>query len=146
MAVLAVAQPKKVDWDQLQREYVTEEKTARELARKYGLSNSTVSAKQRSEDWNGARVAYKNAIARRSYEGIADSVAYEQTEIKKESILAARLYVRQFVKDLTDGKVHANAKDAALMIQLLINELGSAHGSEIQALHGELLRGDASPH
>ena len=30
--------------------------------------------------------------------------------------------------------------------QLLINELGSAPGSEIQALHRELLRGDASPH
>lgn len=115
--------PQKVDWTLLERESVTEGKSDRELARKYGLSNATVSAKNRADDWKGKRLAYKNAIARRSYERVADSVAHEQGEITKESVLAARLYVRKFIADLNSGVIKPNAKDTISFIALLANEL-----------------------
>ena len=112
-----------MDWKPIKDAYVTEGKSARELARQYGLSNSTVSARSRAEDWDGQRLAYKNAIARRSYERIADSVAHEQTEITKESVLAARMYVRKFISDLNDGTIKPNAKDTIAFISLLVSEL-----------------------
>jgi hypothetical protein len=118
-----VAGPKKVDWKPIKDAYVTEGKSARELARQYSLSNSTISARARAEDWDGQQLAYKNAVARRSYERIADSVAHEQTEITKESVLAARMYVRKFISDLNDGSIKPNAKDAIAFISLLVSEL-----------------------
>jgi len=115
--------PQKVDWTALEREAVTENKSDREIARKYGLSNSTVSAKARQEDWAGKKLAYRNAVARRSYERVADSVAHEQAEITKESVLAARLYLRSFINGVNDKSIKPNAKDAVEFIKLLIGEL-----------------------
>lgn len=115
--------PKRVDWKPIKDAYVTEGKSARELAREHGLSNSTISTRARAEDWDGQKLAYKNAIARRSYEKIADSVAHEQTEITKESVLAARMYVRTFINDLQSGAIKPNAKDTIAFIALLISEL-----------------------
>lgn len=102
---------------------MTEGKSARELARMFGVSNGTISAKVRAEDWDGEKIAYTNALTRRTYEKIADSVAHEQADIKKESILAARMYLRTFIQELNEKTIRPNAKDAALMIQLLIKEL-----------------------
>lgn len=120
-----MAGPKKVDWVVLERESVVDGKSDREIARFHGLSNATVSAKHRADDWTGKRLAYQNAISRRSYERVADSVAHEQAEITKESVLAARLYIRKFIGDLNAGTIKPNAKDAVSFIQLLIAELAA---------------------
>ena len=115
--------PRKVDWKVLERESVIEGKSDREIARSWGLSNATVSAKHRADDWTGKRLAYQNAMSRRSYEKVAESVANEQAEVTKESVLAARLYLRKFIADVNAGTIKPNAKDAIGMIQLLVTQL-----------------------
>lgn len=124
-----ISGPKKVDWTIVKSLYVTEGKSARELARQFGLSNSTVSAKAKAEDWDGERIVHQKAIERRSYEKVAESVANEQAAIKSESVLAARLYLRKFIEQVNAGQIQTDAKGAATMIQLLTRELTVAEGS-----------------
>lgn len=120
--------PKKVDWAAVERAYVTENKSARALAVQFGLSNSTVSAKARTEDWDGKRLAYRNSVSQRSYEKVAESVANESAVIRTESVLAARAYVRKFIEDLRSGEIKTNAKDAVAMIQVLNGTLAPVDG------------------
>lgn len=120
--------PKKADWGEIKRLYITEKKSARELARQFALSNSTISDKVKKEDWDGQRLAYDSSISRRTYDRIADTVAHETAAIRSENILAARAYVRKFIGDLRDGNVQTNARDAVAFIQVLTRELAPERG------------------
>lgn len=124
--------PQKADWAEIKRLYITEKKSARELARQFSLSNSTISDKVKKEDWDGQRMAYESSISRRTYDRIADTVAHETAAIRSENILAARAYVRQFIKDLAAGGVQTNARDAVAMIQVLNRELAPANGEGLK--------------
>ena len=115
--------PQKVDWAALEKEAVTENVSDREIARKHNLSNSTVSAYARANDWKGKKLAYQNALSRRSYEKVAESVANERAAIETENVLAARMYIRKFIGDLNEGHIKPNAKDALAFMQFLIGEL-----------------------
>lgn len=115
--------PQKVDWTVLEREAVTEGISDREIARRHALSNATVSSYARKNDWAGKKLAYRNAVSRRSYEKVAESVANETADITKENVLAARMYVRKFIADLNSGTIKPNAKDAIEFIKLLVTEL-----------------------
>jgi hypothetical protein len=122
--------PKKVDWTIIKSLYVTEGLSARELARRFGLSNGTVSARVRKEDWEGEKIVHHKSIERRSYEKVAETVASESAAIKNESVLAARLYLRKFIEQVNAGQVSTDAKGAAVMIQLLTRDLASPEGMD----------------
>jgi len=108
--------------------FVVQEMGIREVARHFGVSPSAVSSFAKREDWIGKRMAYKSAIARRSYESMADRVAAEKNEIAKESVLAARATIRKYLNDLAAGKVSVTAKDAELMMRFLVQELAPHEG------------------
>ena len=84
------------NWSELERLFVVEGMTARKIAATAGISNSTVSARAKREDWEGRRIAYKARLAQRGYEASADAVAHQQVEVRQESILVARAYIRTF--------------------------------------------------
>jgi hypothetical protein len=113
--------------------FVVQEMGVREVARHFGVSPSAVSAFAKREDWIGKRMAYKSAIARRSYESMADQVAAERTEIARENVLAARATIRRYLNDLAAGKVGVTAKDAELMMRFLVQEMAPHEGPSHEA-------------
>jgi hypothetical protein len=137
----------KVDYDELKKLYVTEHKSYRELSRMFPIvSFSTIAERGRKEDWDGSRRIFEASIARRSYEGIADAVAHEQSQIRSESVLVARAYVRKFAVALAEDKVQMNSKDAIEFIRLLADVLAPAKISETKdgptILEGKAVRDD----
>ena len=66
----------KIDYKEAERRFVIEEHSIRKICTDMGLkSNASMSNIARRDDWLGKRAAYKSAIARRSYEVSAASVA-----------------------------------------------------------------------
>lgn len=113
----------KADYKSLEVQYVTEGKSYSEIARSAGVAPQSVSEYGRRNDWPGKRAAYEAALARRGYQQIAETVASKQAEIKTEAIQVARATLRAYAQALVQGTVVPTAKDAALMIDLLVKEL-----------------------
>jgi hypothetical protein len=120
------------NWSELERLYVVEGKSHREIAKIAGCSNSSVSAKAKRDDWEGKRIAYKSALSRRGYEMTADAVAHEQQEVRRESVLVARAYIRTFATQLAEGKVATNAKDTLEFIRFLAEQMDPGKGEGLK--------------
>jgi len=120
------------NWSELERLFVVEGMTARKIATFAGISNSTVSARAKREDWEGRRIAYKARLAQRGYEASADAVAHQQVEVRQESILVARAYIRTFAQQLAEKKVTTNAKDTLEFIRFLASEMDPAKGEGLK--------------
>jgi len=112
-----------VDYDALEKLYVTEDHSYASLAKIGGVTPQSVGEYAKRNDWAGKKMAYKAALARRGYEVVAESVAFKGAQIKEEAIAVARATLRRYASDIVEGKVPVTAKDAAEMIRLLIKEL-----------------------
>lgn len=113
----------KTDFDEAKRLYVTEGMTYAAIGAKLGCSPQNLNARGRAEDWKGQRIAFTQMVARRGYESIAAGVAIQQSAIREEAIAVARATLRKYANDIMSGQVAVSAKDAALMIELLVREL-----------------------
>lgn len=119
----------KIDYVEAERRFVVEEQSLRQIASDMGLkSNASISNVARRDDWLGKRAAYKAAIARRSYEVSAASVANENKVIRDEAVLAGRATIRQYLKDLGDKKITVSPRDAQIWAAFLLSEV--AHVAE----------------
>jgi len=113
-----------IDYVEAERRYVVEGQSIRKISKEMGLRSwSSMNSIARREDWSGKRSAYISAIARRSYETAAATVASEQNAIRDEAVLAARASIRQYLTDLKDGKVTVSPKDAHLWASFLLTEM-----------------------
>jgi hypothetical protein len=110
------------NWPELERMFVVDGKSHREIAVYAGTSNSTISQKAKRDDWTGRRIAYHQAIARRGYETEAAQSAVELDVIRKESTLLARAYLRTFANSIRDGSLKPNAKDALEFMKFLADQ------------------------
>lgn len=118
-----MATQKKADYAALEKLYVADGHTYSDCARVGGISPQSVSEYGRRHDWAGKRAAYEAALSRRGYAQIADVVATQGAEIKTEAMQVARATLRAYAQALVSGAVIPTAKDAALMIDLLVKEL-----------------------
>ena len=117
----------KADYKEAERQYVTQNKSIRAICRDMGLKSwSGMSAVARREDWEGKRKAYEAAIARRSYEVSAASVAEQRQAITDEAILAGRATLRKYLKELAEDEVKISPRDAQLWAAFLIAEMSDA--------------------
>jgi hypothetical protein len=114
---------RKADYKNLEVMYVTEGRSYSDIARAASISPQSVSEYGRRNDWPGKRAAYEAAMSRRGYAKIAEHVASQKFEIRNEAIQVARATLRAYAQSLINGQVVPTAKDAALMIDLLIKEL-----------------------
>lgn len=118
-----MARNTKVDYEQARVKYVTEGKSYGQIAAEYGVATQTIAAVGKRDDWRGQRMAFASAISRRSIEKMAEGVASESAIIRSEAVLVARATLRRYAQDIADGKIAVTAKDAAIMIELLMREL-----------------------
>jgi len=110
-----------IDYKEAERRYVVEGKSVRAIAREMGLSSwSSMNTIANREDWKGKRSAYMSAIARRSYETAAATVASEQNIIRDETVLAGRATIRAYIQGITDGSIKPNARDAQVWAAWLL--------------------------
>lgn len=117
------------DYKEAERQFVTERKSIRAICRDMGLTSwSGMAAVARREDWAGKRAAYESAIARRSYEVSAATVANQNKEIRDEAVLAGRLTLRQYLADLAAKEVKISSKDAQIWAAFLLAETASEAG------------------
>lgn len=118
-----LATQRKADYAYLEKLYVTEDRSYSELGRMANISPQSVSEYGRRHDWPGKRAAYQAALSRRGYAQIAEHVASQGAEIRTEAMQVARATLRAYAQALVDKQVIPTAKDAALMIDLLVKEL-----------------------
>lgn len=111
------------DYKEAERQYVVENKTIRAICRDMGLKSWSGMAKvAKREDWSGKRAAYLSAIARRSYEVSAATVASQNKEIRDEAVLAGRATIRQYLNDLAAKNVTVSPRDAQIWAAFLLSE------------------------
>jgi len=123
-----------IDYKEAERRYVIEGTSVRQICRDMGLASwSSMNEIANREDWKGKRQAYVSAIARRSYETAASTVAAEQNAIKDEAILAGRLAIRKYIAGLNANSIPVNGKDALLWAQFLITEMTPAGSVSTEA-------------
>lgn len=114
----------KVDYNELEREYVTGDISVRELARRYDMSNGTISAQARKREWESKRASYRDSIARRSYEKTADRFASKQVEVNEEIFGAMRATIYKYVEALKENKIIPSTKDAAIATDIILRLFG----------------------
>lgn len=116
----------KADYELLEREFVTGEDdiTYRELGRRYGVSFSAIAEQGRKREWEHKRAAYRDALNRRTTEGMIDRMASERVEIKSEAIKVLRASLRIYSQQLVSGQIQFQPKDAALIAKELMSLLG----------------------
>ena len=102
----------KHDYAPVRKEYVTSDVSINELARRLGISNSTLAERARGEGWYDERAAYKSAVAKRSYEGVADKVGAEKAAIENERVNVLRATLRRYAQQLVSGEINVTPKDA----------------------------------
>lgn len=120
----------KIDYVEAERLFVVEELSLRAIATKLGLkSNSSLSAVAKRDDWLGKRAAYKAAIARRSYEVSAATVANQNQEIRDEAVLAGRVTIRKYLEQLSKDDVRITPRDAQVWAAFLLSEATNPGGS-----------------
>lgn len=129
-----------IDYTEAERRYVVEGKSVRAISAEMGLKSwSSMNTIAKREDWKGKRQAYLSAIARRSYETSAATVASEQNAIKDEAILAGRLTLRAYLAKYqnADGTVNTDvpvsARDALVWAQFLVSEMAAPSGVSTEA-------------
>jgi transposase-like protein len=113
-------------WDpkRVEQEFVTSELSIRELARRHGVSQSSMAKHARDNDWKGKRIAYKAAISRRGYEHMAAEIAAQEGIIREESIIVMRATLRKYAEGLAAGDVHVNTKDAVEAVKTIAQLMG----------------------
>ena len=124
-----------IDYVEAKRRYVIEGSSVRKIAMEMGLKSwSSMNTIAKRDDWKGQRSAYLSAIARRSYETAAATVANEHQTIKDEAVLAGRATIRAYLQQFrnADGSwkegVQVSAKDAHLWATFLVAEMAAPTG------------------
>jgi hypothetical protein len=113
-------------WDpkKVEQEFVTSDLSIRELARRNGVSQSSMAKHARDNDWAGKRVAYKSALSRRGYEAMAAEIASQEGIIREESVLVMRATLRKYAERLASGEVAVSTKDAVEAVRTIAFLLG----------------------
>lgn len=81
---------KRIDWDALQREYVTSDISLRDMADKHGIHRNEFAKHSKREGWVAARKAYKTKVM---------SKALTKTANKQAAVLARELDATEKMSD-----------------------------------------------
>lgn len=118
----------KVDYDQLEKEFVTGDLSIRSLAAKHGMSFSAVAEQARKRDWAAKRQDYKGARAMRTYEKHAAQFADDDAQLRHEMITLLRATLARWAQQLADPNKPPTltAKDVTEVVKQLVLLTGGA--------------------
>jgi hypothetical protein len=114
----------KVDYDSLKREYTTTEISLRAMAKREGLSNSTLSVVARRQDadgktWHDLKKTYLDEVERRFLRGSADSRARQLSRLADDAVnvleaVITRLAIQLIGQTDKDGTVLVSPMEVPL--------------------------------
>jgi hypothetical protein len=118
----------KVDYDQLEREFVTGTLSIRGLAAKHGMGPSAVAEQARKRDWYAKRSQYRGTRALKTYERHAEQIADDDAQIRHEMVTLARATLARWAQQLsdTDKPPVLSAKDVVEVMKQLTLLIGGA--------------------
>lgn len=124
----------KVDYDALEREYITSDISIRKLAEKYGMRSwSAVADQARKKDaagqtWTDKRNSYRRSVTEKRIEKDARRFVREADDLDFEMIQAARAIIFKGLELIRDGKVIPQPRDMLMAIDKL--QLLTGHATE----------------
>lgn len=117
----------KVDYDQLEKEFVAGDLSIRALAAKHSMSFSAVADQARKREWSAKRVEFRSRKNEKVMERHATELVDAEMEIRREMITLARATLARWAEQLTsDRPPNLSAKDVAEMMKQLTLLLGGA--------------------
>jgi hypothetical protein len=114
-----------VDYDLLEKEYVTGTMSIRSLARDHDISWSTVAKTAREREWKHKRDVYRTKTSDKMIERMAENQAELAAEIRGEMLTVVRAALYKFAEDLKRPDYMITASELVKVIQqgmLLIGE------------------------
>jgi hypothetical protein len=117
----------KVNYETLEREYVTSLISIRKLADKYGMSWSTVAERARRPDktgktWSDKRIEFRTRVSEKQIEKDASKYVRDVEELEYEQLQAARAIIFAGLDAIRRGDVTVQPRDitqAINVVQLL---------------------------
>lgn len=118
--------PKNTDWIKIKNEYISSNKSYRELAKKYGISYQTVARHGAEENWGVLRTEQLNKIRTKVEQKTADKIAQKEVDrISKLYELTDKLTpkidkaISQLETVIVDGKKEQRLVDTYRMRQIM---------------------------
>ena len=111
---------KKYDWNALKAEYVTDDISVRDFAKKHSISYQTVYRHYQVEHWNEARREYLGSVMEKCADKAADiaaeklakeiHIADKLSDVLDEAISDKKQFYRYIVKEKGDGGTYEEEK------------------------------------
>jgi len=116
----------KVDYDQLEREFVTGNVSIRSLAAKHNMSFSAVADQSRKRKWVEKREDYRGSRAIKVYERNTEKFANDEAQLRQEMITLLRATMARWAQQLADPNKPPmlNAKEFVEVIKQMTLMLG----------------------
>jgi hypothetical protein len=114
-----------VDYDMLEKEYVTGHMSIRSMAKKYDMSWSAVARIARERGWYAKRETFKAKKSEKTIEKMAENQAELASEIRGEMLTVVRAALYKFAEDLKRTDYMISASELVKVIKqgmLLIGE------------------------
>ena len=115
---------RKVDYETVERDYVTSDASYRALSERYGVAFGAIAAKGRQKDANGKNWAQKRAefrakVATKTLDRDSTRYVAQVEELQFEMIQAARAVIFKVLDGMKKGEIVPQAKDMLLAIDKL---------------------------
>lgn len=126
------------DYAALKQEYVSTDISVRELCRKHDVKSwSTVNERKKREDWDGLREQFRRRIAEGEVGSLVQARLKLVSDIHEELLLAVRVAIRRFIKDVDPaaGDQAISARDLMGLIDKFLLLSGSTpHRTESRSV------------
>lgn len=121
----------KVDWKTLEHEYVFDPNniSISELAAKHDIARSGVAQKMGIGKWYEKRLEYQKRVDASVVEAMGQKWAAMTVAIQEKVLRAAEATLDAYIKYIEEGVVKPDAKDAALMSQIIRTTLADIHNA-----------------
>lgn len=110
----------KVDYDILEREYISSNIGFRALADKFGMKSfSAIADQARKRNWRQKRIDYRQKVSEQMIQKDARRFVQEADDMQFEMIQAARAVIYATLKGIQDGTVVPQPRDMLMAIEKL---------------------------
>lgn len=131
-----------INYDALQREFITGKMSIRELCRRHDIKGySAVADRARRDGWYAERQSFKAKTSEKTIERLSDQAADIAETMRSEMVTVVRAALYKFAEDLKRDDYVVSPKDVVALIQqglLLIGEPTSRTEEKTLAISGEL--------